>query len=110
MGKAMYYSINGFIKKLETCDFTFNDVIEATGAELNQIKTLKTNIVEANINNEPEATAYVIDQLELYIVKLEQFQGELPAYFMPDEPASAENIKLEKELVLKRLKELFQVE
>ena len=108
MEEKMYYDIREFITKLEYTQFTFENVVEATEKELDQIETLKKNIVEANLAAEPAATSHILYQLNTYLDKLIQFQCELPTFLKHVDP---EEINLvEKDAVLQRLKELFLLE
>src|SRR5688572_12674983 len=112
MEEKMYYDIREFITKLEFTQFTFENVVGATEKELDQIETLKKNIIEANLAAEPVATSHILYQLNTYLDKLIQFQSELPTFLkhVDFDPDSEEINLVEKDAVLQRLKELFLLE
>lgn len=106
MREDLYYSIKEFINNLSRTQFTFKDATQAARTECLQMTTLRKNIIEATATANSEDIIFIIDQLDRYITKLKKLIGDIPVHSKTDSLPTIEEIKKEREQVLKLLQDL----
>jgi hypothetical protein len=106
MTKDIYYSIKEFINTLENTQFTFKDATQAAKDECIQMDALRKNIIEATSIANSTEIVFIIDQLERYIIKLKKLIGDIPVQSEADRIPTMEEVKKEREQVLKLLQDL----